>query len=176
MGILSCTAWYRLAAVRRTALFCEPPLNGVHVSEMLTPPIGDHVSPVCVWQVASRAIFQHKYFKDKDLPARQPEEKSGESRVDRSRNSAYRRKTPEKSTIIPSPHHQTAACLIWQFLYFLPLPQGQGSLRPTRSPRLRIGSSFLSLAWLVETWSPFALMVGRGADSWTAAPMAHTDS
>jgi len=27
-----------------------------------------------------------------------------------------------------------------QFLYFLPLPQGQGSLRPTRCPTLRIGS------------------------------------
>ena len=27
------------------------------------------------------------------------------------------------------------------FLYFLPLPQGQGSLRPTRGPRLRIGST-----------------------------------
>ena len=64
-----------LAAVRRTALFCEPPLNGVHVSEVLTPSIGDHVYPMYVWQVASRPIFQHKYLKDKDLPARQPEEK-----------------------------------------------------------------------------------------------------
>ena len=27
----------------------------------------------------------------------------------------------------------------WQFLYFLPLPQGQGSLRPTLGPTL-IGS------------------------------------
>ena len=33
---------------------------------------------------------------------------------------------------------------MWQFLNFLPLPQGQGSLRPTRWPRLRIGSGFLS--------------------------------
>ena len=33
---------------------------------------------------------------------------------------------------------------MWQFLYFLPLPHGQGSLRPTFSPRLRIGSGFLS--------------------------------
>ncbi len=78
-----------------------------------------------------------------------PRRKSGESRVDRSRNSAHRRKTPEKSTIIPSPHHQTAACRMWQFLYFLPLPHGQGSLRPTRSPRLRIGSGFLSPCWLL---------------------------
>jgi hypothetical protein len=29
-------------------------------------------------------------------------------------------------------------------LYFLPLPQGHGSLRPTRGPTLRIGSSFCS--------------------------------
>src|SRR5579872_4250515 len=33
---------------------------------------------------------------------------------------------------------------MWQFLNFFPLPQGQGSLRPTRSPRLRIGSIGLS--------------------------------
>ena len=32
-----------------------------------------------------------------------------------------------------------------QFLNFLPLPQGQGSLRPTRSWRLRIGSILRSL-------------------------------
>ena len=31
---------------------------------------------------------------------------------------------------------------MWQFLYFLPLPHGHGSLRPTFSPRLRIGSAF----------------------------------
>src|SRR5262249_32188008 len=31
---------------------------------------------------------------------------------------------------------------MWQFLYFLPLPQGQGSLRPTFWPPLRIGSGF----------------------------------
>src|SRR5207253_2475014 len=70
----------------------------------------------------------------------------------------------------------TAALRIWQFLYFLPLPQGQGSLRPTRSRRLRMGSIFLSLAWFVDIGCPLALMVGRGAASWTAAPMAHTDS
>ena len=34
---------------------------------------------------------------------------------------------------------------MWQFLYFLPLPQGHGSLRPTFSPRLRIGSLRFSL-------------------------------
>jgi hypothetical protein len=32
-----------------------------------------------------------------------------------------------------------------QTLYFLPLPQGHGSLRPTFSARLRIGSFFFSL-------------------------------
>ena len=31
-----------------------------------------------------------------------------------------------------------------QFLYFLPLPQGQGSLRPTLGPLLRMGSVFLA--------------------------------
>src|SRR5262245_35963913 len=35
-----------------------------------------------------------------------------------------------------------ACCRMWQFLYFLPRPQGQGSLRPTRSLVLRIGSIF----------------------------------
>ena len=38
---------------------------------------------------------------------------------------------------------------MWQFLYFLPLPQGQGSLRPTRWPRLRMGSGFFS-DWLLR--------------------------
>ena len=37
---------------------------------------------------------------------------------------------------------RTPPLRMWQFLYFLPLPQGQGSLRPTCSPRLRIGSVF----------------------------------
>ena len=32
---------------------------------------------------------------------------------------------------------------MWQFLYFLPLPHGHGSLRPTFCWRLRIGSAFL---------------------------------
>src|SRR5436305_14867669 len=45
-----------------------------------------------------------------------------------------------------------------QFLYFLPLPHGHGSLRPTRSPRLRIGSGFFSPFWLPAMacccWSP----------------------
>src|SRR5690349_11628950 len=35
-----------------------------------------------------------------------------------------------------------ACCRMWQFLYFLPLPHGHGSLRPTRSLVLRIGSIF----------------------------------
>ena len=34
----------------------------------------------------------------------------------------------------------------WQFLYFFPLPHGQGSLRPTFFSRLRIGSITLG-AW-----------------------------
>ena len=51
---------------------------------------------------------------------------------------------------VPFGHGRPDACAtfttppvrMWQFLYFLPLPQGQGSLRPTRWPRLRIGSGF----------------------------------
>src|SRR5205085_6010933 len=35
-----------------------------------------------------------------------------------------------------------ASIFMWQFLYFLPLPQGHGSLRPTFAPTLRIGSAF----------------------------------
>src|SRR6202035_3513444 len=41
-------------------------------------------------------------------------------------------------------------------LYFLPLPHGHGSLRPTFSARLRIGSDFLSPFWLLVSaacWS-----------------------
>jgi len=36
----------------------------------------------------------------------------------------------------------TCSIFMWQFLYFLPLPQGQGSLRPTFAPTLRIVSIF----------------------------------
>ena len=39
---------------------------------------------------------------------------------------------------------QLARALRQQFLYFLPLPQGQGSFRPTRSLRFRIVSTFCS--------------------------------
>ena len=45
---------------------------------------------------------------------------------------------------------------MWQFLYFLPLPHGHGSLRPTFSVRLRIGSFFFSDAALVDVASPSA--------------------
>ena len=38
----------------------------------------------------------------------------------------------------------TFAFRMQHFLYFFPLPQGQGSLRPTFSMRLRIGSIFFS--------------------------------
>src|SRR5579871_770806 len=38
-----------------------------------------------------------------------------------------------------SNHHALAP---WHFLYFLPLPQGQGSLRPTFSPSRRTVSTF----------------------------------
>src|SRR5437868_13471036 len=33
-------------------------------------------------------------------------------------------------------------CFMWQFLYFLPLPHGHGSFRPTFAPTLRIVSTF----------------------------------
>src|SRR5439155_9403010 len=76
-----------------------------------------------------------------------------------------------------SPHRFAApadpACWrMWQFLYFLPEPHGHGSLRPTRSDVLRIGSGFLSdWAPFVETPSPFTgAATARGAASWIATP------
>ena len=57
-----------------------------------------------------------------------------------------------------------------QFLNFLPLPQGQGSLRPTRSCRLRIGSSLRSVwvASMAACCCP-AISEAEGASSWMAA-------
>src|ERR1043166_7018271 len=78
-----------------------------------------------------------------------------------------------------------AIVFMQQFLYFLPLPQGQGSLRPTRAPRWRIGSCFFSvccwLPWMAAicwAWmlpSGGACMAGPAA-SWRASVMAQTDS
>src|SRR6478672_9036277 len=68
-----------------------------------------------------------------------------------------------------------------QFLYFLPLPQGQGSLRPTFAVRLRIGSFGLALCWLLamacccSARMPWEGM-GAGADSWTVAPICQRAS
>jgi hypothetical protein len=48
--------------------------------------------------------------------------------------------------------HAAVPGLPWQCLYFFPLPQGQGSLRPTRWPVLRIGSILpLPSLWLFST-------------------------
>ena len=54
-----------------------------------------------------------------------------------------------RESTISSPPGPTC-CRMWQFLYFLPLPHGHGSLRPTWSSRLRIGSVFFgaSLAFV----------------------------
>src|SRR5262249_52733551 len=61
-----------------------------------------------------------------------------------------------------SPTH--AVWRMWQFLYFLPEPHGQGSLRPTFWPRLRIGSvTFTSPVEALVLWSAWACI--RGADS-----------
>jgi len=66
-----------------------------------------------------------------------------------------------------------------QFLYFLPLPQGHGSLRPTLWLRLRIGSFLIAVCWLpamaASCWPRMLLMV-LGAASCVAAPIDHTDS
>ena len=54
---------------------------------------------------------------------------------------------------------------MWQFLNFLPLPQGQGSLRPTRSSRLRIGSGLRSACGAFDGGLLLARrcsLVGRG--------------
>src|SRR5262249_3459839 len=52
-----------------------------------------------------------------------------------------------------------------QFLYFLPLPHGHGSLRPTRGPaERRIGSFFFPSAPLV-TMSSCCVLGRRGAVS-----------
>src|SRR5208337_4925959 len=46
-----------------------------------------------------------------------------------------KQKTPEpNSGVLPHPHKNYSPAP-WHFLYFLPLPHGQGSLRPTFSPR-----------------------------------------
>src|SRR5208283_2150160 len=67
-----------------------------------------------------------------------------------------------------------------QFLYFLPLLHGQGSLRPTLSLRLRIGSGFLSPCWLpamaASCWLRMLSADGLGADSCTVVCMAQSDS
>ena len=49
------------------------------------------------------------------------------------------------------------ASLPWHCLYFLPLPQGQGSLRPTRTPS---GSASSSSAWPPAVVSTPPLSVG----------------
>ncbi len=57
----------------------------------------------------------------------------------------HKRKSPQEEALI---YKQTFssdyASLPWQFLYFLPLPQGQGSLRPIFGPTL-IGSCFTAV-------------------------------
>src|SRR5688500_1133432 len=63
----------------------------------------------------------------------------------------------------------------WQFLYFFPLPHGQGALRCTFSSRLRIGSIFVaacepSIAACVCSLMPGAL---GGASSLIAADSTH---
>src|SRR5262245_908193 len=72
-----------------------------------------------------------------------------------------------------------AACRMWQFLYFLPLPHGQGSLRPTFSPRLRIGSGFLSPLWLPAIaalcWlAMLASLSAPAAVSWVVDSIDHS--
>ncbi len=76
---------------------------------------------------------------------------------------------------IRTPHSHARAMLpppfMWQFLNFLPLPQGQGSLRPTRWPRLRIGSSGRSPCWLapMAACCCWAISLCVGISSWMAA-------
>src|SRR5262245_56081348 len=80
-------------------------------------------------------------------------------------------------------HYRFTAVLMQQFLYFFPLPQGHGSLRPTLAPKLRIGSIFFS-PWLpAMAWScgdcraeATAWANAPGADSCVVAPMFQTDS
>src|SRR5207247_10283357 len=64
-----------------------------------------------------------------------------------------------------------------QFLYFLPLPQGQGSLRPTRLPRLRIGSGLASASApaLVCCWLRWNSSVAPGASACVALVSTHVD-
>src|SRR5260221_8327276 len=51
-----------------------------------------------------------------------------------------------------SPAFQFVSLLPWQLLYFFPLPQGQGSLRPTFGPSRRIG------AWEMRLSSQYKYM------------------
>src|SRR5438105_14960387 len=80
-----------------------------------------------------------------------------------------------------SPDH-TAALRMQQFLYWRPLLHGHGSLRPTLSLRLRIGSGFLSPPWLLAMAAaccPCMLSAAgsaRGAASCVAAPIDHSVS
>src|SRR5580704_11726699 len=58
------------------------------------------------------------------------------------------RRQPIEQTLLPAAQTNLR---MQHTLYFLPLPHGHGSLRPIfLSARLRIGSFFFSLAWLVS--------------------------
>src|SRR5262249_7318248 len=66
---------------------------------------------------------------------------------------------------------------MWQFLYFLPLPHGQGSLRPTLAPRLRIGSvTFSPWPLFVVCCAAAACADSVGAAACVAGPVTHSVS
>src|SRR5271165_1677105 len=71
-----------------------------------------------------------------------------------------------------------ASSFMWQFLYFLPLPHGQGSLRPTFAPTLRIGSVFLASPPVFVVCSAASVSAWRDckaemAADWVARAPAH---
>src|SRR5262249_45846777 len=71
-----------------------------------------------------------------------------------------------------------AADFMQQFLYFLPLPHGHGSLRPTLSILLRSGWTFFPSPRAFVCWArtSSAAARARGASAWVAALISQTDS
>src|SRR4051812_35428085 len=64
----------------------------------------------------------------------QPQRAGGRGEPGRSHRTALR----------PAVGYLRASSFMWQFLYFLPLPHGHGSFRPTFAPTFRIGSGFFA--------------------------------
>src|SRR5580698_5355696 len=72
-------------------------------------------------------------------------------RYARSNSQDMRESLPEPAVSQPSAVSQLYSLAPWHFLYFLPLPHGHGSLRPTLGPRLWIGSTTVTVGPVPST-------------------------